>query len=62
MTEPQPGQVGTAVVTLGKYSKRIHGMWQKRTDGVLFFAFTFPFRGTMSAHHAYVKGFEREGN
>lgn len=60
MTEPQPGEVGTAVVTLGKHSKRVHGMWKKRTDGVLFFALTFPFRSTMSAHRAYVKDFVKE--
>lgn len=57
---PSPGEAGTAVVTLGKNSKRIHGMWQKRTDGVLFFAFTFPFRGTMSAHSAYVTDFRKD--
>lgn len=60
MSTPKAGEVGTAVVTLGKYSKRIHGMWQERTDGVLFFAFTFPFRATISAHHLYVTDFKKE--
>lgn len=60
MTSPQPGEAGTAVVTLGKHSKRVHGMWQKRTDGTLFFALTFPFRNTMSAHHSYVTGFQKD--
>lgn len=60
MTSPKAGEVGTAVVTLGKNSKRIHGMWQERTDGVLFFAFTFPFMGTVSAHKSYVTDFRKD--
>lgn len=59
-SERKPGARGTAVVTLGKNSKRIHGMWQQRTDGVLFFAFTFPFMGAVSAHHAYVTDFRKD--
>lgn len=61
MSRHRPGDAGTAVVTLGAHSKRVHGMWQKRTDGVLFFALTFPFRGTVSAHHSYVTGFTKDG-
>lgn len=54
------GAAGTAVVTLGKHSKRVRGIWQKRSDGVMFFAFAEPFRATMSAHHMYVSAFEED--
>lgn len=55
-----PGEAGYALVTLGVHKKRVHGMWQKRTDGVMFFALTFPFRNTMSAHHQYVSDFVKD--
>lgn len=60
MSDPKPGDVGTAKVTLGKHSKRVRGMWQKRADGALFFALEEPFRATVSAHRLYVTDFRKE--
>lgn len=59
---PKAGEAGTATVTLSGHSKRVRGMWQKRTDGVLFFVLAEPFRSTVSAHHLYVTDFEKEVN
>ena len=48
------GQRGTATI---KGVDNVPGMWQERTDGVMFFVLAQPVKGVVSQHHTLVTNY-----